>query len=312
MIRVVSKGLAVSLIFNTLLLGVVAYLALYDPVVASVSTQAGVSRVVRANQVNRQLAERHGEEIVGDLVGRALIDLAAAESSLQLDEEEFQARWQLWLQEPGVRARINSGETTEGEFKARLETLVLLDQLTENKFNPGELEETIRNFYDARQPELEEVHLRHILLENEKDAADVASRLDAGVEFGSLAQRFSLDPLTREEGGDLGWKTRADLTEDLRHIVFILPVGVVSRPLNSRHGWHLFLVEARRSTFEECRPKARREWAIGRRPDTLDELRREFVVEKESGDSLLTKLRRRGFFRSPGRPRIPSPEPSQP
>lgn len=299
-----SKGLTVSLILNAILLGSVAYLSLYDPVVASVSTQAGASRVVRANQVNRQLAERHGEEVVGDLMGRALIDLAAAESKIELDQDEFDARWQLWLEEPGVRARINSGETTEDEFKARLETLVLLDQLTENKLNPGELEETIKNFYDAHQPELEEVHLRHILMENERDAKDVAARLDAGVEFGSLAQRFSLDPLTREQGGDLGWKTRADLTEDLKHIVFILPVGVVSRPLNSRHGWHLFLVEARRSTFEECRVKARREWAVGRRPDTLDELRTEFTVVKESGESLLTKLRRRGFFRSTSRSRV--------
>lgn len=292
------KGLILSLLVNLGLLAAVLYLSLHDPVVCSVSTTAGARREVRANFVNQEMARRHGEEVVGDLVGRALIDLAAAESGISLDKKEFDARWKVWQREPGVRARMDSGETTEAEFHRRLETLVLLDQLTKHKYNPKELTKVILNYYDARQLELEEVHLRHILVENEDDAEDVAQRLDAGVDFGELARRFSLDPLTREQGGDLGWKTRADLTENLRHLVFILPVGVASHPTNSGRGWHLFLVEERRSTFAECEAKATREWAKSQRPDTLDELRKEFTVEKESGATLLTKLRRPGYFRS--------------
>lgn len=291
--------LALSILLNLALLGWVAYLMAYDPVVATVTTQTGAVRTVLAGVVNSELIERHGEEVQGDLVGRALIDLAAEESQIELDQAELEARWKDWLNEPGTRARIETGETTEAELRERLVTLVLLDQLTWNDFSLKEQEELLQEYFENHQRQLEQLRLRHILVESQKDAHDIAQRLAAGVDFAELARRFSLDPLTREQGGDLGWKGRADLAPDLTSFLFLLPTGTASNPVSSPNGWHLFLVEERRDTFEDCRDLVRRELMRQRRPDTMDELRRRFKVERVSSQELLKKLRRPGFF--PGR-----------
>lgn len=289
MIRLVA---VLSVLLNLLTLGLA--LSLYrssDPVVARVENSIGNRRVVRASTVRRELADRHGEDVLGDLAGREIVTLAAQESGLKLDVEEFEARWHLWSLEPGVKARLDSGETTEGELRSRLVTLVLLDQISLNEFNPNEREDLLRAYYEVNQRDLEQIKLRHILLDSEKAAHDVAQRLAAGVDFGQLATRFSLDPLTREQGGLLGWKSRGDLSEELSPLLFLMPEGRASKPLSTRHGWHLFLVEDRQVEYAEVRETAKRKWCETRRPDTLAQLRARFKVESPNKKELLELLR---------------------
>lgn len=288
--------LTLSILLNVILLASLAYLLTYDPVVATVTTPNGLVRTVLAGVVNQELAQRHGEEVQGDLVGRSLIDLAAEESHLELDHQELEARWQDWLSEPGTRARLDSGEVTERELRDRLVTLVLLDQLSWNEMTLKEQETITEEFFKANQRDFEQLHLRHIVVESQKDANDIASRLAAGVDFPELAKRFSLDPLTREQGGDMGWKSRADLTEDLRSFLFLLPTGAASTPVASASGWHIFLVEERRETFKDCKEQVRREIMRRMRPEMLDSLRERFKVERSSGQELQRKLKRPGYL----------------
>ncbi len=287
--------LAISIFFNLVLAALAAYLAVYDPSVATVTTPLGRQRTVLAGVVNRELVAQHGEEVLSDLVGRLLIDLAAEESHIELDRTELEARWQQWLTEPGVKSRIDAGETTAQKLKEQLVTLVLLDQLSWNDLNLSEQEERMKKYFASHNREFEQLHLRHILVESEKDAQEVMSRLAAGVDFSELAKRFSLDPLTRDQGGDLGWKKRDDLTEDLRAFIFLIPVGAASNPLGSKSGWHIFLVEERRDTYVQCRDDVRRELTRQRRPETLSALRERFKVDRYTQEELFQRLKRPGF-----------------
>ena len=289
MIRLVA---ILSVLLNLLALGWLLFLyGSSDLVVARVENSEGNRRVVRASELRRELADRHAENVLGDLTGRELVTLAAQESGLKLDVEEFEARWHLWNLEPGVKARLDSGETTEGELRSSLVTLVLLDQISLQEFPAEKREELLRAFYEDHQRDLEQLRLRHILLDSEKAAQDVSQRLAAGVDFGQLATRFSLDPLTREQGGLLGWKSRGDLSEDLSPLLFLMPEGRASKPLSTRHGWHLFLVEDRQVEYAELRQTVQRKWCELRRPDTLAQLKARFKVESPDKKELLELLR---------------------
>ena len=283
--------LIISLFVNALLLAALGYCLLKDPVVAEVTTGPGERRVIRAGEVREALAERHGSDVLGDLVGREMVSLATQESSISIDSKEFEAMWSRWMSEPGVQARLDGGEVTEFQLRERLTTLVLLDQLSWNELNLSEQESMMRAFFEQNQRSIEQIRVRHILLDSKADARQVVERLSAGVDFGQLARRFSLDPLSREQGGDLGWKTRADFDEDLRAFLFLQEAGLPTNPISSVHGWHIFLIEERRSTFQECRDLARREWARLRRPTTLSELRSRFEIHTLENEELKTALR---------------------
>jgi parvulin-like peptidyl-prolyl cis-trans isomerase-like protein len=282
-----KKALIASLFLNLLLAGGLIYVFSADnPAVVEIQNSIGTRRVIDANRVRADLIERHGVDLVSDLTGRELINLAAEESSIQLDVEELEARWHLWTLEPDIRAQLDSGEKTEEELRAKLGTLVLLDQLSLNEFNPSEREAKFREFFGQNQRALEQIRLRHILMDSEKAAEEVAERLVAGVEFGPLAARYSLDPLTRDIGGDLGWKSRDDLREDLAPLLFYIPQGRASKPLATKYGWHIFLVEEHHSEYSDLRERTRRKWCEGQRPETLAGLRARFALETPTAEGL--------------------------
>ena len=77
-------------------------------------------------------------------------------------------------------------------------------------------------------------------------------------DFATLAREVSLDPATRENGGNLGWMTRDRLPVDLSAPMFALAIGEPTL-IRSRLGWHLVEVTARKPAepraFEDAKPE---------------------------------------------------------
>lgn len=85
-----------------------------------------------------------------------------------------------------------------------------------------------------------QVHARHIVVENEGVALDVMNRLQSGNDFGQLAQAFSLDIASKDNGGDLGWFAPDELIDErLSQILFSIQDGAIAGPIPSRIGYHV-------------------------------------------------------------------------
>lgn len=68
-----------------------------------------------------------------------------------------------------------------------------------------------------------------------------------GEDFAELARRFSQDPGSRDNGGDLGWFRRGQMVETFEDAAFGLPVDQISQPVESPFGFHIIKVTRRRS-----------------------------------------------------------------
>lgn len=68
------------------------------------------------------------------------------------------------------------------------------------------------------------------------------SALRQHIPFAELALRHSADPHTASRGGDLGYFSVLDLAYPVENAAFLTPVGEVSFPARSRHGYHLLFV----------------------------------------------------------------------
>lgn len=124
---------------------------------------------------------------------------------------------------------------------------------------------TIRALYDA-QRELagrgEERRARHIVVADEPTAATIAQKLDDEEDFEVLVATFSIDDATRDQGGEMGWVSRAMLTGVVRTTVFATPVGRRSAPIQTDAGWHIIEVQDTRTpssrSFEDSRDEIAR------------------------------------------------------
>jgi len=98
----------------------------------------------------------------------------------------------------------------------------------------------------AGRPGPEEVKLRIILTDTEKEATDLIADIRGGADFATLARRHSKDS-TASVGGDIGFQTREQLNPQIGAVAFSLPPGeVMPYPLHGSSGWFVVRLEERR------------------------------------------------------------------
>lgn len=95
----------------------------------------------------------------------------------------------------------------------------------------------------------------HILVPTEEEANDVFDRLDAGEEFGVIAQEVSTDTGSGENNGILPCGTLDQYVAPFRDAALVAPVGeVYDTAVESQFGWHVILVTDREDADPELLP----------------------------------------------------------
>ena len=92
-----------------------------------------------------------------------------------------------------------------------------------------------------------EYSARHILVKTEAEAKDIIAQLGKGGDFAKIAKEKSLDPGSKDKGGDLGWFSPATMVKPFSDAVAGLQKGAVSAtPVQTQFGWHVIkLVDTR-------------------------------------------------------------------
>jgi peptidyl-prolyl cis-trans isomerase SurA len=74
-------------------------------------------------------------------------------------------------------------------------------------------------------------------------ADSILLELRRGADFATAARRFSQDPGSKDQGGELNWFRRGVMVPEFERVAFSLKPGVVSDPVESPFGFHLIQVE---------------------------------------------------------------------
>ncbi len=105
------------------------------------------------------------------------------------------------------------------------------------------------NFAKYNKPE--EVKARHILINGEDPKAlDKIKAIRAKVtvkNFNEIANKETEDPTGKTNGGDLGWFSAGRMVPEFDKIAFSLNKGQISEPVKTQFGYHVILVEDKKS-----------------------------------------------------------------
>lgn len=157
-------------------------------------------------------------------------------------------------------------------------------------------DEEIQAYYEERAADLasEERRASHILIEEGSDAdetmATIQERLAAGESFEDLAREYSIDTVSAEDGGDLGYAGRGIYDEAFEEALFSLEEGEISEPVRSSFGVHLIrLDDVRQSevpSLAEMEDQLRRELARDRAQERFAEIRSQLADSAYAADDL--------------------------
>jgi peptidyl-prolyl cis-trans isomerase C len=126
----------------------------------------------------------------------------------------------------------------------------LAEEYLRRELSKGISEDALLDRYKkdiAGRPGTEEAHVRVILAGTEQAAAALIAEIQGGADFAAVARRASKDA-TASDGGDLGFRTREQLTPQVGAVAFELTAGqVAAYPVQAAAGWFVVKVEERRS-----------------------------------------------------------------
>lgn len=171
--------------------------------------------------------------VLETLIVDKLVEQAAAEMGINISEAEIDEQIALLEQEAAaqnysVDEFFAAQGITREEYRERLRMILLTQKVNEAVTASVPTTTT-------------EVHARHILVADEATARAILEQLNAGADFAQLALQYSLDPTSREAGGDLGWVAPGDLVQkEVEDALFSLPTNARSpEPVRSPLGYHI-------------------------------------------------------------------------
>ena len=137
----------------------------------------------------------------------------------------------------------------------------------------------------AGKPGEEEVHAKHILVDNEDQAKKIIADLKGGADFAALAKQYSKDPGAAQQGGDLGFFKKDEMVPEFATAAFAMKPGQVSdQPVHTQFGWHVIMVVERRPaeapSFEQAKEELRQKLIQEGVRKAVAEARAEVPVEK--------------------------------
>ncbi len=143
---------------------------------------------------------------------------------------------------------------TELQSKSLLAQLLVREVVSGIQINAAELQAA----YEEQVP-AHEFQMRHVQLADRKTAEAVISRLQQGQGFADLARTLSTDPVSRNQGGQLGWLMMNQMPPDFAAAVRALKPGEHTvQPVKTEQGWHVVQLQAlrplaERPTLEEAK-----------------------------------------------------------
>jgi peptidyl-prolyl cis-trans isomerase C len=228
-------------------------------------------------QVSEEQKAQLREAVLNQMVERKLLLHEAAQSGIELDQEEFETEFasiktNFPTDEAFTQALSQRGYTEE-MFRAEMAEIMTLQAFLEEEISAKiELgEEEMQRFYNEN-PEYfateASVSASHILIEVDEDAdeaeeaeaygrmEDIAARVAAGEDFAELAREYSEGP-SAPRGGDLGSFQRGSMVQIFEDTAFALEPGGVSDIVRTEFGFHIIKVRDRSEggtlTFEDAR-----------------------------------------------------------
>jgi peptidyl-prolyl cis-trans isomerase SurA len=101
-----------------------------------------------------------------------------------------------------------------------------------------------------------EYELSHIYIQPKPDSTVIHAAYEralamidsvkAGVDFADLAKRYSIDPGSASQGGDLGWVRRGLFVKEFEEAAFALKDKEISKPVKTQFGYHIIQLLERR------------------------------------------------------------------
>jgi peptidyl-prolyl cis-trans isomerase SurA len=202
-------------------------------------------------------------QVLNQMIEEKLAYAQALLDSVQVSEDEINQRIdyqvQYFIQQYGSKEKVEqlygmSIEKIKRTLEEPIKKQILVQKMEEKKF--GDVDATrreVENFFSTYKDSIgvipEKIQIAHIFInpkvsEKMKDkyrnfAKSLLDSIKAGADFAEMAKKYSEDPGSAAEGGDLGWVGKGVFYPEFEAAAFALKPGALSDVVESPVGFHI-------------------------------------------------------------------------
>lgn len=210
------------------------------------------------------------EDVLREMINQKVLLAKAKEDSVFVEarevERELENRLQQIIQNVGSEEKLEelygySIRRIRRDFRSTVEEGLLVEKvkfgyLQDIRVTRSEIEQYFHNHPDEFPAMKDAVEISHILREagsagladarTLERADSIYNAIKEGASFDSLATAISEDENTVKNNGRIGWTEKGDLLSSYENAALALQPGEVSRPVQTRYGYHIIRLDDRR------------------------------------------------------------------
>ncbi len=209
------------------------------------------------------LYESLRKQFLESLIDQKLLLIKADEDTINADEDRVEQtlnqQMDYLVQQAGSEDKLEEYYSAplfkiKNDMRKEIENQMRIGMLREKKFSDikisrKEVEQFYNTYKDSLPARKSTVDISHILMnvkpsEESAQAAyekieEIKKKLEAGEDFAELARKYSEDPGSARNGGDLGFVSRGTLVKEFEETAFSLKEGEISTIIRTQFGFHI-------------------------------------------------------------------------
>jgi peptidyl-prolyl cis-trans isomerase SurA len=209
------------------------------------------------------------KQILNQMIEEKLLYAKAKLDSITVTDDEVSRqvnyRIDMFVQQYGSKEKVEqvygmSIEKIKRELRDDVRKYLMAETLKQKKFGSvditrREVEEFFNDYKDSLGLIPEKFKIAHIFinpkageevkLQAKQRALAILDSIRAGKDFAEMAKKYSEDPGSAAQGGDLGFTKRGTLVPEYEAAAFALQVGQISEPVETIFGYHIIQLLAR-------------------------------------------------------------------
>ncbi len=201
---------------------------------------------------NKKLdASPQAKSILSQMIQSKLIDQYATDNKIDIpqaavdkSEDDIKAKYP-----PGQFDQVLKQQNlTQSDVQTILKEKLVVDKAIEGnvKVTDAQIADYISKNHTTLDTPMQ-VRAKHILVPNVQLADKIEQLLKGGTSFTALAKEYSVDPSSKDKGGELGFFSKGQMVPSFQAAAFSQPVGVVGPPVKSPFGYHIIVVEEKKA-----------------------------------------------------------------
>jgi foldase protein PrsA len=187
--------------------------------------------------------------VLQQMVQAQLLDQYASKNHITVTDADITAK------EDQIKANFPAGSwdqmlaargMTEADVHDLLRNQIIIDKAVGGNIKISDAD--IKAYFDKNHAQFdtpESATAKHILVNTLPEALKVEAALKKGGDFAALAKQYSIDPGSKNKGGELGTFRHGQMAAPFEKAAFSQPIGVVGPPVKSQYGYHIIVVESR-------------------------------------------------------------------